>query len=142
MIKRRIEKIVLEALQRSPSVALIGPRQVGKTTIALNIAESTPSIYLDLERRLDLEKVRDVEAFHTDNNNKLIILDEVQRLPEVFAPLRGIIDKERRKGNKAGQFLFLGSASIDLLQQSSESLAGRINGHLNLPIYLIIYYPC
>ena len=126
MIKRRIEKIVQDALQRSPSVALMGPRQVGKTTIALNISESTPSIYLDLESRLDLEKVRDIAVFHQDNSDKLIILDEVQRLPQVFAPLRGIIDKERRKGKKTGQFLFLGSASIDLLQQSSESLAGRI----------------
>jgi uncharacterized protein len=76
--------------------------------------------------RLDLEKVRDITAFHEANSNKLIILDEVQRLPEVFAQLRGIIDKERRKGNKNRQFLFLGSASFDLLQQSSESLAGRI----------------
>src|ERR1035441_5759335 len=126
MIKRRIEKIVQDALQRSPSVALMGPRQVGKTTIALNISESTPSIYLDLESRLDLEKVRDIVVFHQDNSDKLIILDEVQRLPQVFAPLRGIIDKERRMGKKTGQFLFLGSASIDLLQQSSESLAGRI----------------
>src|SRR5687767_3015517 len=126
MIKRRLETIITETLQRSPAVALIGPRQVGKTTIALNISESTPSVYLDLESRLDLQKVRDIAAFHAENSNKLIILDEVQRLPEVFAPLRGIIDKERRKGNKTGQFLFLGSASIDLLQQSSESLAGRI----------------
>ena len=126
MIKRRIEIAVKEALQRSPSVALIGPRQVGKTTIALNISESIPSLYLDLESRLDLEKVRDIAAFHADNSDKLIILDEVQRLPEIFSPLRGIIDKERRKGHKTGQFLFLGSASIDLLQQSSESLAGRI----------------
>lgn len=126
MITRRLETKIREALQRSPSVALTGPRQVGKTTIALNISETTPSIYLDLENRLDLEKVRDIAAFHEDNRDKLIILDEVQRLPEVFAPLRGIIDKERRKGNKFGQFLFLGPASIDLLQQSSESLAGRI----------------
>ena len=126
MIKRRLETFIKAALQRSPSVALMGPRQVGKTTIALNIAEGAPSVYLDLENRLDLEKVRDIVVFHADNSGKLIILDEVQRLPEVFAPLRGIIDQERRKGNKAGQFLFLGSASIDLLQQSSESLAGRI----------------
>jgi len=126
MIKRRIEKIVQDALQRSPSVALIGPRQVGKTTIALNLSESIPSLYLDLESRLDLEKVRDIAAFQQENSDKLIILDEVQRLPEIFAPLRGIIDKERRKGKKTGQFLFLGSASIDLLQQSGESLAGRI----------------
>jgi len=104
----------------------MGPRQVGKTTIALNISENIPSIYLDLENTLDLERVRDITAFHEENREKLIILDEVQRKPEMFASLRGIIDKERRKGNKAGQFLFLGSASIDLLQQSSESLAGRI----------------
>jgi predicted AAA+ superfamily ATPase len=126
MIKRRLESLITEALERSPSVALLGPRQVGKTTIALNISETTPSVYLDLENRRDLQKVQDVEAFHAENSDKLIVLDEVQRLPEIFAPLRGIIDQERRKGNKAGQFLFLGSASIDLLQQSSESLAGRI----------------
>jgi len=126
MITRRIENKVRNTLERSPAVALLGPRQVGKTTIALNISESVPAVYLDLEDRTDLEKVRDISAFHAENREKLIIMDEVQRLPEVFAPLRGIIDKERRKGNKAGQFLFLGSASIDLLQQSSESLAGRI----------------
>jgi predicted AAA+ superfamily ATPase len=126
MIKRRIETQIIDSLQRMPSVALMGPRQIGKTTIALNIAETAASVYLDLENRLDLEKVRDIIAFQEDNHNKLIILDEVQRLPEVFSQLRGIIDKERRKGNKTGQFLFLGSASIDLLQQSSESLAGRI----------------
>lgn len=126
MITRRLELKIKEALQRSPSVALIGPRQVGKTTIALDISESVPAIYLDLERSLDLQKINDIEAFHTANSGKLIILDEVQRLPEVFASLRGIIDQERRKGNAAGQFLFLGSASIELLRQSGESLAGRI----------------
>ncbi|MDB5145526.1 MAG: ATPase [Mucilaginibacter sp.] len=126
MIVRRIENKIRRTLERSPSVALIGPRQVGKTTIALNISEKIPAVYLDLEDRTDLEKMRDITAFHAENREKLIIMDEVQRMPEVFAPLRGIIDRERRKGNKAGQFLFLGSASIDLLQQSSESLAGRI----------------
>jgi len=126
MIKRRLEAQIIEALERSPSVALLGPRQVGKTTIALNISETTPSIYLDLENRRDLQKIQDIEAFHAENSDKLIVLDEVQRLPEIFAPLRGIIDQERRKGNRTGQFLFLGSASIDLLQQSSETLAGRI----------------
>lgn len=139
MIHRRLTEKVQAALQRSPSVALMGPRQVGKTTLALNIAEGMPSIYLDLENRLDLQKVSDFEAFHAENRDKLIILDEVQRLPEIFASLRGIIDKERRKGNKAGQFLFLGSASIDLLQQSSESLAGRI-AYLELyPVDLLEY---
>src|ERR1700753_1304662 len=126
MIKRRLAARITEALERSPSVALLGPRQVGKTTIALNISETISSVYLDLENRRDLQKVQDIEAFHIENADKLIVLDEVQRLPEIFAPLRGIIDQERRRGNSTGQFLFLGSASIDLLQQSSESLAGRI----------------
>lgn len=126
MIKRLLESEIRSSLERSPSVTLLGPRQVGKTTLALQIAESAPSVYLDLESSLDLQKVRDILSFHQANRGKLIILDEIQRLPEVFPPLRGIIDKERQKGNKAGHFLFLGSASIDLLKQSTESLAGRI----------------
>ena len=84
MIKRRLEAKIREALKRSPSVALMGPRQVGKTTIALNLAETMPSVYLDLESSLDLQKVRDIVNFHDANQDKLIILDEVQRLPEVF----------------------------------------------------------
>ncbi len=107
MIKRRLESKIKDALKRSASAALLGPRQVGKTTIALNISETTPSIYLDLESRLDRERVRDIVTFHSNNNDKLIILDEVQRLPEVFSQLRGIIDVERRKGNKRGNFFFL-----------------------------------
>ncbi len=139
MIQRRLESKIQEALQRSPSVALLGPRQVGKTTLAHSLAEQIPSVYLDLEDPLDLEKVKDISSFHAANKDKLIILDEVQRLPEVFAPLRGIIDKERRRGNRVGQFLFLGSASIDLLQQSGESLAGRI-AYLELhPVDLLEY---
>ena len=116
----------MDALKRSSAVALMGPRQVGKTTLALDIGDSFPCEYLDLEDNLDLKKVEDIVTFHRENRDKLIILDEVQRMPQVFAPLRGIIDKERRRGNKTGQFLFLGSASIELLKQSSESLAGRI----------------
>jgi len=126
MIQRRLEAQIQQAIGRSPSVALMGPRQVGKTTIALNLSEEMPAIYLDLEDTLDVTKVKDIAAFHAENKAKLIILDEVQRTPELFASLRGIIDKERRKGNKAGLFLFLGSASMELLQQSGESLAGRI----------------
>ncbi len=127
MIARHLAILIHDRLQNSSSVALMGPRQVGKTTLAFAISESMPSVYLDLENRTDLLKVRDIEAFHRANSDKLIILDEVQRIPEVFAPIRGLIDAERRKGNKTGLFLFLGSASIDLLQQSSESLAGRIS---------------
>ena len=126
MIVRRLEKGAIKALQRSPTVALTGPRQVGKTTLSLDVAEKIPAVYLDLEDRLDLQKVNDLTTFHAENSDRLIILDEIQRLPEIFPSLRGIIDRERRKGNKTQQFLFLGSASIDLLQQSSESLAGRI----------------
>lgn len=126
MIQRRLESKIQQALERSPSVALMGPRQVGKTTLALDITERMQAIYLDLENSLDNAKLRDIVAFHAENSTKLIVLDEVQRAPEIFAPLRGIIDKERRKGHKAGLFLFLGSASMELLQQSGESLAGRI----------------
>lgn len=139
MIKRRLESKVLKALGRSPAVALTGPRQVGKTTLALDIADTLPAVYLDLEDRLDLQKLNDFTTFHAENNDQLIILDEIQRLPEIFPTLRGIIDRERRRGNKTQQFLFLGSASIDLLQQSSESLAGRI-AYLELfPIDLLEY---
>lgn len=126
MISRRLQYKIEEALKRSASVALMGPRQVGKTTIALNIGESSSAVYLDLENTLDRAKIDDVLAFHAQNRNKLIVMDEIQRVPELFASLRGIIDQERRRGHKYGQFLFLGSASMDLLQQSSESLAGRI----------------
>ena len=126
MIQRRVEKKVEEALKRSAAVALMGPRQVGKTTIALNISDTSTAVYLDLENTLDLQKIRDITAFHWENRDSLIIMDEVQRVPEIFTSLRGIIDKERRRGHKYGQFLFLGSASMDLLRQSSESLAGRI----------------
>ncbi len=126
MINRNLESKILERLKNSSSVALLGPRQVGKTTLAFNILKRIPSVYLDLENRTDWLKVQDIEAFHKANADKLIILDEVQRLPEVFAPIRGLIDSERRKGNKTGHFLFLGSASIELIRQSSESLAGRI----------------
>ena len=126
MIERQLLKELTDALQWSSSVVLVGPRQVGKTTLATQLLNQQAAVYLDLEDTVDLSKVKDIKLFHQHHPNKLIILDEVQRLPEVFAQLRGIIDKERRKGKKSGLFLFLGSASLELLQQSSESLAGRI----------------
>ncbi|WMJ10142.1 ATP-binding protein [Nitrosomonas sp. sh817] len=139
MIKRHLEDKIRSALATNSSVALMGPRQVGKTTLAINIANTIPSVYLDLENRIDLQKAQDIEAFHKENSDKLIILDEVQRLPDIFAPIRGLIDQQRRKGNRVGQFLFLGSASIDLLKQSSETLAGRISYIEMFPVNVLEY---
>jgi uncharacterized protein len=139
MIKRALEIAVRNALRRNAAVAMLGPRQVGKTTIALNISDSISAVYLDLENKLDLEKVKDITSFYLPNREKLIILDEVQKLPEVFSEIRGLIDKERRRGHKFELFLFLGSASKDLLKQSSESLAGRI-AYLELyPVNILEY---
>src|SRR5437016_2065973 len=98
MIERRIARTLEKALSRSASVTLIGPRQVGKTTIAINIAESNNGLYLDLERSRDLQRIQDIDAFHSENRDRLIIMDEVQRLPDIFRDIRGIIDKERRRG--------------------------------------------
>lgn len=126
MIERSKSELILEALDRQAAVAIIGPRQVGKTTLALQIAESRDSLYLDLERRADRNKISEPELFLQNYEDKLVILDEIHRVPELFQELRGIIDKGRRKGLRTGRFLILGSASIDLLRQSGESLAGRI----------------
>tara|TARA_R110000868_G_scaffold154618_4_gene380702 strand:+ start:925 stop:2097 length:1173 start_codon:yes stop_codon:yes gene_type:complete len=127
MIKRRLERKIKATLGRSASIAILGPRQVGKTTLSFEVSETIPSIYLDLENSLDLLKAQDIFLFQKANTDQLIILDEVQRLPHIFKDIRSIIDTERRKGNKTGLFIFLGSASIELLKQSSESLAGRIS---------------
>jgi uncharacterized protein len=107
-------------------VALIGPRQVGKTTLALGLAETRPSLYLDLESKADRDKLSDPELFLKSHEDQLVILDEIHRIPELFQTLRGLIDRGRRKGKRTGRFLVLGSTSIDLLRQSGESLAGRI----------------
>jgi len=140
MITKRLENQLVAAINRSPSVLLIGPRQIGKTTLARQIETVFPSIYIDLEKRTDLLKISDIHAFHQENKDKLIILDEVQRTPEIFAEIRGIIDEQRRAGNKNKQFLFLGSASLDLLRQTSEPLAGRISLLELHPIDVIEYH--
>ena len=126
MIKRNAYQKVLTALSRQAAVALIGPRQVGKTTLALDIAQGRDSVYLDLEANEDREKLRNPVLFLTKNEDRLVILDEIHRMPELFQTLRGLIDQGRRKGLRTGRFLVLGSASIDLLRQSGETLAGRI----------------
>lgn len=126
MIKRAIYQKVLRALDRQAAAVLIGPRQVGKTTLALDIATSREAVYLDLEALEDREKLKNPALFLGKNENKLVILDEIHRMPELFQALRGLIDQGRRKGLRTGRFLILGSASIDLLRQSGETLAGRV----------------
>ena len=113
-------------LQHSPAVVLLGPRQAGKTTLALAIGSELPSIYLDLEEPEDRAKLANVSRYMADHERELVILDEVQRVPDLFQPLRGVIDRGRRQGRANGRFLLLGSASMELLKQSGESLAGRI----------------
>ena len=127
MIERRIKMELAERLDQAPAVALLGPRQVGKTTLAREIGEERRSLYLDLESDADRAKLADPELYLEGHEDKLVILDEVHRLPGLFQILRGLIDRGRRKGFKTGRFLLLGSASIDLLAQSGESLAGRIS---------------
>jgi len=126
MIQRRITARVKQRLDQFPAVALLGPRQVGKTTLAKMLGAATESIYLDLENPQDLAKLDDPRSYLQTHQDKLVILDEVQRLPGLFQILRGLIDTGIESGKTAGQYLLLGSASIELLKQSSESLAGRI----------------
>lgn len=126
MIERRAARLVREALARQAAVAIIGPRQIGKTTLAQTIADERPSIYLDLEAREDRAKLADPALFLRAFEDRLVVLDEIHRAPEIFQTLRGLIDQGRRRGHRTGRFLILGSASIDLLRQSGESLAGRI----------------
>ena len=128
VISRRLLPTLTAALQEAPAVALLGPRQVGKTTLALEVADSRPAIYLDLESEADRAKLAEPELYLSQHADKLVILDEIQRTPQLFQSLRGLIDAGRRRGQGKGncRFLVLGSASIDLLKQSSETLAGRI----------------
>ena len=132
-ISRLLESEIQECLQDFPAVALLGPRQCGKSTLAKAlITDKKDVIYLDLERPSDLQKLSEPELFFAHNSDKLFCLDEIQRAPELFAPLRSVIDTNRRNG----QFLLLGSASRDLIRQSSESLAGRI-AYLELTPFLL-----
>ena len=126
MIPRIITSAVEDALDRQAAVALIGPRQVGKTTLALEIGRSRNALYLDLEDRDDRERLANPALFFENAEDRLVILDEIHRAPALFEALRGVIDKGRRAQKGKGRFLVLGSASIDLLRQTGETLAGRI----------------
>ncbi len=132
MITRDLQPQLEKRLGQFPAIALLGPRQVGKTTLALTIARERNSLYLDLENPADLEKLSDARGYLGAQRGRLVIIDEVQRTPGLFQILRGLIDDRIRDGESTGHFLLLGSASIDLLRQSSESLAGRI-AYMELP---------
>lgn len=128
MIRRLVEKRLRALIDRFPAVGLIGPRQAGKTTLARALADELGdrAVYLDLESPSDRAKLSDAELYFRSHEGQLVVLDEIHRTPEIFQLLRSTIDRRRRRGVRTKQFLLLGSASIDLLKQSAESLAGRI----------------
>lgn len=126
MINRDKVCEVAELLAAFPAVAILGPRQVGKTTLAREVGKQRLSVYLDLESERDRSKLTDPAHYLARHQDKLVILDEIHRVPELFQTLRGLIDENRRAGRRTGHYLALGSASIELLRQSGESLAGRI----------------
>ena len=127
MIYRKLTRQLRDALREFPAVALLGPRQSGKTTLALEIGKSFDALYLDLESEQDRARLANPELYLSGHRERLVILDEVHRAPGLFPVLRGLIDRNRREGRRSGQYLLLGSASLDLLKQSGESLAGRIS---------------
>ncbi len=132
-LKRKLHQIVRECLDDFPAVAILGPRQCGKTTLAKVLAaEIKDSMYLDLEKPSDLNKLREPELFFEMNKEKLVCLDEIQRAPEIFSIMRSVLDER----GKNGQIMILGSASRDLIKQSSETLAGRI-AYLELTPFLL-----
>lgn len=126
MVPRFVAAELSKALARQAAVALIGPRQSGKTTLALDVARQLRGIYLDLEDPADRSRLSEPALFLEAVEDRLVVLDEIHRAPDLFQPLRGIIDRGRRRSKGVGRFLILGSASLDLLRQSGESLAGRI----------------
>ena len=126
MLARTCYQTVLDRLAMFPAVVLLGPRQVGKTTLAEAIAADRDSVYLDLENPRDRGKLADSNRYLEANEGRLVVLDEVHRAPELFQVLRGVTDRGRRKGLRTGRFLLLGSASMALMKQSGESLAGRV----------------
>jgi predicted AAA+ superfamily ATPase len=128
MIFRDAQLRLRTFLRQFPAVALLGPRQVGKTTLAHALADELgeQALYLDLKLPSDRAKLTEPELYLAQHEERLVILDEIHRVPDIFKTLRSLIDQRRRKGKRNRHFLLLGSASIDLLQQSAETLAGRI----------------
>lgn len=131
MFDRRATVEVKHRLAESAAVVLLGPRQVGKTTLARSLVDRAGGTYLDLERPADARRLEDADSFLRSKAGSLVVLDEIHRAPHLFEILRGVIDDNRRAGHRHGQFLLLGSASLALLEASSESLAGRVS-HVSL----------
>ena len=124
LIEREVRQTVIDDLEHFPAVAILGPRQAGKTTLAKSMTASRPdTVYLDLERHSHLSRLQDAETFLSLHQDKLVCIDEVQLRPDLFPLLRALIDDHRRPG----RFLILGSSSPELLRQSSETLAGRLS---------------
>ena len=126
MIDRHLKSKIKYLLRNHPSVVLLGPRQVGKTTLARVIADELDALYLDLQLPSDLLMLSDAERYFIEHEQRLVIIDEIHRYPNLFGILRSMIDTGRQRGLRNNRFLLLGSASMDLMHQSSESLAGRI----------------
>ena len=139
-LRRNIGVQLRSLLGNNPAVVLTGPRQTGKTTLAMQIADEKDGHYLDLQNPGVLAQFDNLEEYCQLYEGKLLVMDEIQHVPDLFFPLRGIIDKRRRSGHRTGQFLLIGSASLKLLKQSGESLAGRI-GHCELAPFGITEVP-
>ena len=130
-LARELTQSVLDSLRLFPVVAIVGPRQVGKTTLAMAVRHRVekPWLYLDLERDSDLNRLEEPELFLDRQRGTLVVIDEVQRMPRLLPLIRSLVDERIRNGEAAGHFLILGSASPELVRSSSESLAGRTAYH-------------
>lgn len=136
MLTRNHLSDLKDALAKQAGVVLLGARQVGKTTLAQDIADQRDAVYLDMERRADRQILEEPDLYLDEQMGRLVVIDEVQLMPNLFSALRGQIDRRRRAGHRTGQFLLLGPASNALLQQSAESLAGRVSYHELTPLLL------
>jgi predicted AAA+ superfamily ATPase len=127
MLERRIVTELTRELRENAAVVLLGPRQVGKTTLAQAVTRDRKAVYLDLESERDRARLAHPESYLTDHLDQLVVLDEIHRAPGLFPVLRGLIDQARRRGRRNGLYLLLGSAALQLLRQSGETLAGRVS---------------
>jgi predicted AAA+ superfamily ATPase len=141
MFSRGAKPVLTQALGEFPAVAILGPRQVGKTTLVLDLIREHPdAVYLDLESPEDRAKLAEPSLYLRAHRGRLVVVDEVQRMPELFPVLRGEIDQRRRAAQRTGQFLLLGSATGARLARSAESLAGRI-AYVELPGLIVPEVP-